>query len=192
MQPRAVENAVPDSAGRIAGLAIGDQTFPLLTHEQMLDMARFLGFGAVDLILAGGRSKLRLDEVRADVPAWGGRLEERLGARELRCADLFVLPGTDFQTLAPNHPDGDERKRSRELFLDVLELADRLAAPGITMLPGLDWPQESHEHSMERCVEELSWRAGQALEHGHRFSHRGPHRLACTGAGGGAASRDDG
>jgi sugar phosphate isomerase/epimerase len=170
MQPDAVGNAGRDSGESIAGLAIGDQTFPLLTHVQMLDMARFLGFGAVDLILAGGRSKLRLDEVRADIAAWSGRLEERLRERGLLCADLFVLPWTDFQTLAPNHPDAQERQRARELFLDVLELADRLAAPGITILPGVDWPDEPHETSLERSAEELSWRAGRAREHGRRFS----------------------
>jgi sugar phosphate isomerase/epimerase len=157
----------------VRGLAIGDQTFPLLAHEKMLDLAAFLGFGAVDLILAGGRSQLQVDEVRKDVAAWSGRLDERLRQRGLVAADVFVLPWTDFQTLAPNHPDAAERGRARALFLDMLDLAARLEAPGMTMLPGVDWPTESHEDSLARCAEELSWRAAEARDRGLRFSVEG-------------------
>lgn len=154
----------------IPGLAIGDQTFPVLTHEKMLDVAALLGFGAVDLILAGGRSQLLVEEVRSDVAAWAGRLEERRKQRELTVADVFVLPWTDFLTLAPNHPDPDERKKSRALFLDTLEFATRLGARGMTLLPGVDWENESHKDSMARCTEELSWRAAEAGKRGVRFS----------------------
>jgi sugar phosphate isomerase/epimerase len=154
----------------IRGLAIGDQTFPVLSHEQTLDIATLLGFEAVDLILAGGRSRLQVEEVRKDVRGWSGRLDERLRQRGLVAADVFVLPGTDFQTLAPNHPDAAERSASRELYLDLLELAESLGAPGITILPGVDWEDVSHEDSMARCAEELSWRAAQALSRSLRFS----------------------
>jgi sugar phosphate isomerase/epimerase len=157
----------------IVGLAIGDQTLPLLSHEQMLDIGVLLGFEAVDLILAGGRSQLVLSDVRKDIPAWAGRIEERLRQRRLATADLFVLPWTDFQTLAPNHPDASERLRSRELFHDVLEFAARIGAPGMTILPGVDWDDESHDDSLARAAEELSWRAAQAHERGLRFSVEG-------------------
>jgi len=162
------------TAGRsivsIVGLAIGDQTFPLLSHEEMLDIGVLLGFEAVDLILAGGRSHLALDKVRADVPAWAGRIEERLLQRRLVAADVFVLPWTDFQTLAPNHPDADERLKSRELFCDTLEFAVRVGAPGMTILPGVEWGNASHDDSLARAAEELSWRAAQARGRGLRFS----------------------
>jgi sugar phosphate isomerase/epimerase len=136
----------------------------------MLDAAALLGFEAVDLVLAGGRSQLVVQEIRADVPGWAGRLEERLAARGLRVADVFVLPGTDFETLAPNHPDDGERARARELFLDMLELASRVGAPGMTILPGVTWADESPEASRDRSAAELSWRAGQARARGLRFS----------------------
>ena len=154
----------------VAGLAIGDQTFPLLSHEQMLDIGVLLGFNAVDVILAGGRSQLALDEVRKDVASWAGRLEDRLSQRGMSAADVFLLPWTDFQTLAPNHPDVDERTRSRELFVDVLDLAARIGAPGMTILPGVDWEDETHDNSLERAAEELSWRAVRARARGLRFS----------------------
>jgi sugar phosphate isomerase/epimerase len=72
--------------------------------------------------------------------------------------------------MAPNHPDVSERDRGAALFTDMLELACQLRAPGITTLPGIDWPHESHEESLERAAVELGRRAEQARERGVRFS----------------------
>jgi sugar phosphate isomerase/epimerase len=52
----------------------------------------------------------------------------------------------------------------------MLELATLTEAPGLTMLPGIDWEGESHEDSLQRSVDELGWRAEQARAAGVRFS----------------------
>ena len=48
-------------------------------------------------------------------------------------------------------PDPAERAASVEFFRDMLELASRLHAPGLTILPGIDWDDEGHEASLAHC-----------------------------------------
>lgn len=52
----------------------------------------------------------------------------------------------------------------------MLELASAIGAPGVTMLPGLDWPDESHEESLIRAADELQVRAREAGDRGLGFS----------------------
>jgi len=98
------------------------------------------------------------------------RIRKALDQRGLELADFFVIPWTDFETLAPNHPDESQRKDARALFTDMVTLASRLGARGMTLLPGIHWAGESWETSFARTVEELTWRLGVAREHGLRFS----------------------
>lgn len=143
-------------------LACGDHSFPLLEHEAVCDLARLLGFGAIDIGLMGDRSHVRPEIVRKNPLEWAGRLDERVRGRGLEIADLFLIPWTDFETLSPNHPDAAERERAAELFRDVLRFAAALRVSGMTMLPGIDWSAESHAESLARSSEELRWRVDEA------------------------------
>jgi sugar phosphate isomerase/epimerase len=150
-------------------LACADDTFRLLRpHRAVLDLVAALGVEAVDVFLAGNRSIVRPENVRDDIAGASARIAADVAAVGLKVSDLFVLPWTDLETMAPNHPDADERGRSRALFRDMLELAARLEAPGLTILPGIDWPDDPA--SLDRAVEELAWRAAQARREGLRFS----------------------
>lgn len=150
-------------------LACADDTFRLLRpHRAVLELVAALGVEAVDVFLAGNRSIVRPEDVRADVPGAAARIAADVAAAGLKISDVFVLPWTDLETMAPNHPDVEERERSRALFNDMLELALRLEAPGLTILPGIDWPEDPA--SFDRAVEELGRRAGQARSEGLRFS----------------------
>ena len=152
-------------------LACTDNTFRLVRPwESVLELIRLLDVEAVDVCLMGNRSHLRPEDVRADIPACAERIRDGIESRGLSVSDLFCIPWTDFETMAPNHPDSGERERSRALFRDVLELAVRAGAPGLTMLPGIDWVGESHEESFRRGVEELAARAEAARSEGIRFS----------------------
>ena len=151
-------------------LACGDHSFPVLPHEQTVELVRMLGFEAFDLAVMGNRSHIRPEAIRDDIPGWAGKLEERIRGRGLDVADVFCIPWTDFQTMAPNNPDDVEQERGRELFRDMLELSVRLGSPGLTMVPGADWPHESHDESLARAAEELALRAAESHERGIRFS----------------------
>lgn len=151
-------------------LACADDTFRLLEHEQIVELIRLLGLDGIDLCLMEARSSLRLEDVRADVAGCAGRVEERVRGRGLDIADVFVIPWTDFRTMAPNHPDPVERAASAALFEDVLEFASRLGSPGITILPGIDWENETPEESLGRAALELGRRVEAAGARGVRLS----------------------
>jgi sugar phosphate isomerase/epimerase len=133
-------------------------------------MIRLLDIEAVDVCLMGNRSHIRPEDVRGTIPDAAGRVRAGLESRRLAASDLFVIPWTDFETMAPNHPDPAERERSRALFEDMLELASLIGAPGMTMLPGIEWEGESQEGSFGRSVEELAHRAERARARGVCFS----------------------
>ena len=151
-------------------LSCGDHSFPVLPHEQTVELVKMLGFDGFDLAVMGNRSHVRPEVIREDIPAWAGRLEERIRGRGLDIADVFCIPWTDFAVMAPNNPDAAERERGTALFRDMLELTVRMGAPGLTMVPGLDFPGESHEESLARAAEELARRADEARAAGVRFS----------------------
>jgi sugar phosphate isomerase/epimerase len=152
-------------------LACADNTFRLLRPwESSVELIRLLELDAIDVCLMGNRSHIRPEEVRDDLPAAAARIRAGIERAGLAVSDLFCIPWTDFERFAPNHPDAEERERSRSLFADMLELAERIGAPGMTMLPGIDWAAEGHEDSFQRSVDELGWRAAEARERGVRFS----------------------
>jgi sugar phosphate isomerase/epimerase len=151
-------------------LSCGDHSFPVLPHEQTVELVKMLGFDAFDLAVMGNRSHVRPEDIRDDIAGWAGRLEERIRGRGLEIADVFCIPWTDFAEMAPNNPDEAERERGTALFRDMLELTVRMGAPGLTMVPGLDWPHESHAESLARAAGELGRRADEARAAGVRFS----------------------
>jgi sugar phosphate isomerase/epimerase len=141
----------------------------MLPHEVSLDLIAGLGFEGHDITLVGGeRSPVPLNEVRQDIDGWAHRLDERVRSRGLEIAD--VAAWADYQTMSPNHPDPAQREEGIAFFRDVLALAVALRAPGMTMVPGIDWPGETHDESLARAGEELEKRAREAAEHGLRFS----------------------
>lgn len=151
-------------------LACADFTFPLLQHEQALELISMLDVEGVDLALMGNRSHVRPEDVRGDIPGWTRRLDERLRSRGLEPADVFLIPWTSFERMAPNNPDPRERADAAAIFRDILELAAGLHAPGLTLLPGIHWPGEPWEDSLARSAEELGWRVEEGRSAGVRVS----------------------
>jgi sugar phosphate isomerase/epimerase len=142
----------------------------MLEHEHTMRLVSMLGFTGFDLAVMGNRSHVRPEHIRGNVAAEAERLSRLIAAHGLALSDVFVIPWTDFETLAPNHPEADERDRARALFIDCLEFAARMAAPGLTLLPGIAWPGERASDSLARAAEELGWRAERASALGLRFS----------------------
>ena len=151
-------------------LACADFSFPLLPHEDSVRLVSMLGVEGIDVALMGNRSHLRPEAIRGDLGGTARLLDERVRGVGLEFADMFVIPWSDFETMAPNHPDAKVREDAAALFRDMLELTVAVGAPGMTMLPGIDWPGESHEESLARSAQELGWRVEQARAAGVRFS----------------------
>lgn len=154
-------------------LACADFTWPLLPHDRVLAHIRMLDIEGLDLGVFGNRSHIRPEDIRADIPMWAGVLKERIAGADLELADLFYQPWTDFETMAPNNPDPAQREDGAALFRDMLELARRVEAPGITMLPGVRFGGESPEESIRRSAEALKPRVEAAARHSIALSVEG-------------------
>jgi sugar phosphate isomerase/epimerase len=154
-------------------LSCADFAWPLLPHEGVLKLIKILDFEGVDLGMMGNRTHVRPEMVRSDIPMWSGILKERIAQAGLELADFFVIPWTDSETMAPNHPDAKQREESSALFHDMLDMAHRLEAPGMTILPGIRFGDESWEASIQRSAEALKWRVEAAANVGMRLSVEG-------------------
>ncbi|GAC1328517.1 MAG: hypothetical protein NVSMB22_20380 [Chloroflexota bacterium] len=154
-------------------LACADFTWPLLSHQNVLRFIGMLDIEAVDLGIFGGRSHVRPEIVRPDLPTWSGILGERLAQAGLELADFFFQPAVDFATMAVNHPDPGQQEEAAAAFRDMLDMARRLGAPGMTMLPGVRFGDEPWEQSLRRSSEGLKWRLEEAARQGIRLSVEG-------------------
>lgn len=152
------------------GLACGDHSFPLLPHKDVCRLAAMLGLGGIDIGLMGGRSHVRPEDIAADPEGAADEVGAYVREAGLEVADVFLIPWTDFERMAPNHPDPAQRQDAAEAFRVALRFASRVGARGMTLLPGIDWPSESHDDSLARAAEELTWRVGEGAEQGIRVS----------------------
>jgi sugar phosphate isomerase/epimerase len=154
-------------------LAGADFTWPLLAHPDVLALIKLLGLDGVDLGLMGNRSHIRPEQVRGAIPFWAGMLRERLDRAGLALADVFVIPWSDYATLAPNTPDRAQLAESATLFREMLEFASLLGAGGMTIVPGVRFDDEPYETSLRRSAETLKRRVEEAAVRGIALSVEG-------------------
>lgn len=151
-------------------LACADFTFPLLKHEQALDLITLLRFDGVDIGLFEKRGHLWPSNELKDIAKSARALKRKLSDRGLKLADMFLQTAPDFESLAPNHPDARVRRKARSIFERAVEITARCGGRHLTALPGVRWKNESLEASLNRCAEELAWRCETARRAGVTFS----------------------
>jgi sugar phosphate isomerase/epimerase len=143
-------------------LSCADFAFPLLPHDQALDLVAMLGFKAVDIGLFEGRSHLWPSLAFKTLARSAAELARKLNDRGLKPADVFLQSATDFASFAVNHPDPSARAQARNLFLRTLEFAQQCGCKHMTGLPGVYFEGESKDEGLKRCRDELTWRCEQA------------------------------
>ena len=147
-------------------LACADFAFPLLPHDQALQLIAMLGFQGADIGLFENRSHLWPSKEFKQ----GGRSSKRLKRKAddlgLKIADVFLQADADFVPYAINHPQARRRRRARDWFLKTLEYAGGCGCRHVTILPGV-WfeDEEPARDSYGRALEELAWRLDRAKEH---------------------------
>lgn len=141
-------------------LSCPDFAFPALDLDGRLALVRLLGFERVDL------------ELRVSLPPVApaaddvGRLRDAVAASGLAVADVFfVLGGDDFAASAINHRDPALRAAHRTAFAAAARVTRELGAPGLTILPGVPWPEDP-QGGWERAAQELRWRVAAAAAEG--------------------------
>jgi sugar phosphate isomerase/epimerase len=152
-------------------LACADFTFPLLAHEKALQAIALLELEGVDIGLFAKGSHLSPRQ-ELEKPAEAGReLARQVAANGLRVSDVFLTPGEDFISLAPNHPEANERRRSREIFERALEYTVASGSLHMSALPGVTAENEAEaQAAFARCEEEMAWRLEKAQAAGVVFS----------------------
>ena len=151
-------------------LACADFSFPLLAHEDALNLVAKLGFEGVDIGLFPNRSHFQPKDFVGKIAAAAKDLSARVRDRGLEFADIFLQPSSILEEMAPNHPSAAQRRRWRELYLRTLEFTVRCNATHMTSLPGVHFERESLEDSLQRCSDELAWCVEQAEAAGVVFS----------------------
>lgn len=146
-------------------LSCADYTFPSLPHAQALRLVAMLGFAGVDVGLFAGRSEIGPATVPSDVPAIVSTLRPDLDESGLSVADLFVQVSGDFTRQAINHPTASVRTRVHDQLMVNLDLAAELGAPGMTVLPGVLFP-DGWNASLERSAQALTSLVHAARERG--------------------------
>jgi sugar phosphate isomerase/epimerase len=147
-------------------LSCADYTWPLLPHTGALDLICALGLKAVDLGFMTDRSHVRPEKMHGAVAAAAGAARERVESRGLTVADVFAIPGTDFETMSVNNPDPAQQRRSTEFFADAVEFARGVGSPGLTTLPGVLFDGDSFTEALLRSAEGLSRRVEMAAAGG--------------------------
>ena len=170
--------AMPAPSSDIAArLACADSTFPRLSHEAALAVIADLGIGAVDVCVFP-IAHTHPDAVRAEPEAVANDVGERLEGLGLTASDVFlILAEESFEDRAVNHPDPEVRAESLSYFQATVEFARLLAAPGISVLPGV--PFDDASASLELSATELQRLAEVAGEAGLALSFE-PHYESVT------------
>ncbi len=145
-------------------LACADFTFPLLEHDNVIQLIAMLGFEGIDIGLFEERSHLWPSREFQNIAQSAGELKRKLDDAGLKPADLFLQMCPDFQPYAVNQPDASRRQKARDWFLRTLEYAGICGCGHVTALPGVHFEEEPYKNSLARCVEELNWRVERARQ----------------------------
>lgn len=144
-------------------LACADFTFPLLTHEKVLDLIAALEVDGIDIGLFEGRSHLWPSREFKKLSQAATTLRTKLADLGICPADVFLQLDPDFIPYAINQPNAARRQLARDQFLRTLEYANELGSPHVTTLPGVYFENdESPADSWQRSQAELAWRVEQS------------------------------
>ncbi len=152
-------------------ISCADFTFPLLSHDKVLDLVAMLDCEGIDIGLFTGRSHLQAETEFKALEKKAKLLHQKAADRGLAIADIYLQLDNNLAKLAINHPDTEKRIFAREQFLKLIEYAQNAQAEHVTCLPGMAFPEvESIEDSVQRSYEELNWRVEQVSKTNLSFS----------------------
>lgn len=139
-----------------------DFTFPLMSHNKVLQLIKLLGIDAVDLGIFEGRSHHFPSHIAKDPVGKGKQLAHELSMIGLEVADVFLQTGADPPIAAANSPEESVRTNNREMFLKTLEFTNTLGCRHITGLPGVIHEGEKFPDDWKRACGETHWRVETA------------------------------
>lgn len=139
-------------------IGCADFTFPLLSHDKVLQLIAMLDCKGVDIGLFSGRSHITAESEFPQISLRAKALKKQLQDLGLVATDVYLQLDTDLSKYAINHPDNSRRQFARDSFLKLIDYAKELGADHITTLPGMYFTGEEKQASLKRSHEELNWR----------------------------------
>lgn len=131
-------------------------SFPLLPFEASLRQIALLEIPNVDLGAHADGSHLRPDQIELNPLREADLVTRAVDVAGIGIADLFPTFGVGFRDRPVNTPDPEVRKANRRRFEAFVRFCERTECPGITLLPGVVWPELGQERSFELAREALA------------------------------------
>jgi sugar phosphate isomerase/epimerase len=131
-------------------------SFPLLPFETSLRQIALLDIPNVDLGAHADGPHLQPAAIEANPGRQADLVTRAVDAAGLGIADLFPTFGEGFRDRPVNSPDPAVQAANRGRFQAFVEFCKRAGCPGITLLPGVVWPELGQERSFELARQALT------------------------------------
>ena len=145
-------------------------SFPLLSFERSLQAIALLEIPRFDVGAHEGSSHIQPSEVEANPGAVADRVKRAADAAELEASDFFPTFGHGFRDRPVNAPDAAVRAQNVARFRAIVDCAARIGAKGVTLLPGVIWPDLGREKSFQLSLTGLRELLPIASDRGLRLS----------------------
>jgi sugar phosphate isomerase/epimerase len=145
-------------------------SFPLLPFETSLRQIALLEIRYVDLGAHADGPHLQPGRIEDNPLREADLVTRAVDAAGLGIADLFPTFGQGFRDRPVNTPDPAVRSSNRRRFEAFVEFCRRAECPGITLLPGVVWPDLGQERSFELSRDALTELVAIARDAGLRVS----------------------
>lgn len=129
--------------------ATASYSFPLVSLEQAARIASTLGFAYLDVGAWEIPANLVREEIVANPRAVADRLRRISHTEQIAFSDFFPTFGAGRTGSPVNTRDPQEHAANDRSFTAFVELCRSAGIPGMTLLPGLAWPDLEPEESME-------------------------------------------
>lgn len=156
-----------------------DYAWPKLNHKTALGLIKGMEFDAVDLGLFYGSTHIKPEVVAKHVVAHADNIKKALSQSELEIGDVFLIPGQDLSTRAPNSPSQKELTEAFELFTSICKYASLIGASGVTVLPGIIFDGQTQTEAIKQSAKMLQRYVDLASSFDLEVSFE-PHDGSCT------------
>jgi sugar phosphate isomerase/epimerase len=149
-------------------LTVSGHSFEVMPLEGVLAIARHMGFKGVDIsgFHARGNIGFEPEDILADTQGQADRLNKALELYELDCVDFFPQFGASPDQHSLNDLDTTVQKHTLKLIEACAKFCQLTNTPGMTILPGVDYPARVHEENLKISGENLKRATEIAGEHG--------------------------
>lgn len=156
-----------------------DYAWPKVNHKTALNLIKGMEFEAVDLGLFYGSTHVKPEVVAGDVDTHADNIKKALSETKLKIGDVFLIPGEDLSTRAPNNPSPKELAEAFELFSSICKYTSLIGASGLTVLPGVIFDGQTQSEAIKQSAKMLNRYVDVASTFDLEVSFE-PHDGSCT------------